>query len=599
MAKKKTVKSDYSTARVGDALFKALTQQEIVHLLDVLLKALSPELRAQVLTQLEPDTRQTVAQILSPPKPLGGRKVAGAEPVSTAKLRQTWSGLWNEWDKIVEEAAQEKGKYINQEASWEAPYFNATMFVENLEKVAKKMCPLIRIAFQDGFSPNAGFAQAVQNATEDVSDELPEWLEVTDGFYLDATLTTCLLEWEWLKGQKEGEDGFAFAQCILDWENEVGNVGLDDDAFLGFFTQLPEADQELVYQGMTESKEMTDWSNHLKNTYSHWHALYMYYAESRAPEEYLDNLLATVSQHWQNGLPVVESLLNQKDYERGLQAIGQTLEALLQHHRGGQSWTPDTALLFPIVSGHYHNDNSADVKTLLHHYQQAVDGLGQSQQVEVLEIQRAVFDHFFDWEWMLKTFGEASVSKKVRLALFQSWRDYIARKYDSWWLEWLIESHFDIKKGSPWFQKKIDQWLVQLPNEMRLSDANFGCLRLLTWDLMEISGRRKDPYDAFFKVVIEPQKLTTPDGKFRQKYLDAYVPAGILDRVMRYWKEHLQILVPNPQHVHKADYTEHAQWMAVLKEMAPISYRALLKEWRVTHERRKNLWQAMEMMGLE
>lgn len=201
------------------------------------------------------------------------------------------------------------------------------------------------------------------------------------------------------------------------------------------------------------------------------------------------------------------------------------------------------------------------------------------------------------------------MSKKVCRALFQSWRDHIVlraseykrgfgNEHDPWWLEWLIESIFDVKKGSSWFQKKVDQWLAQLPKEMRLSDENFGCLRLLTNDLTEISGRRKDPYAMFFEVVIEPRALATPDDESRQQYLKVYAPAGFLDRVMGYWKKHLQVLVPSPRDVHKSDYTEHAQWMAVLKEMAPRDYRALLKEWRVEHERRKNLWQAMEKMGL-
>ena len=331
MGKKKKAKSDRSTARAGDALFKALTQQEIVHLLDALFEVMSPEPRDRALAQLKPDTRRTVEQILSPSRPSGGPKGDRTRPVSTAKLRKTWSGLWNEWDDIVEEAVQEDGKYIEQEAPWEHPYFD-----------------------------------------------------------------------------------------------------------------------------------------------------------------------------------------------------------------------------------------------------------------------------------------ETAVPRKVRKTLFQSWRDHIVRqarphswgfgfekKRDPWWLDWLIESIFDAQKGPPWFQKKVDRWLGQLSKELSSSDEPFDFLRLLTRDLTEIRSREKDRYPTFLKVVVRTGESATLDEKSRQKYLKAYTPGGLLDRVIGYWKEHLHTLVPSPREVHKSDYTKHARWMAALKELAPLSYRALLKEWRVEHERRRNLWQAMENMGLD
>lgn len=624
MAKKTKTKSGRSTAHVGDTLHKALTQQEIVHLLEALFGVLSPDLRDQALAQLKSDTRRTVEQILSPSRPSGGRKGESSELVSTAKLRQTWSGLWNAWDNIVVEATQEDGKYIEQEASWEHPYFDETAFVEDLEKVTKKMRPLIQTAFQNGFSPNAGFAQAMLDAVEEVSEELPEWLEITDGFYLEATLTTCLLEWEWLKCQKKGQDGFAFARCLLDWEDEAGNVGLDDDVFLDFFTELPEADQEVLYQGLADAKDTAPWNKHLRNTYSHWHALYMYYTESRAPEQYLDNLRTSISQQWLNGLPVIEDFLAKKDYEGSLRAVEETLAAMLKSEHRGQSWTPETSLLFSIVSGYYHNDDFRNHKTLLRYYQQAARGLGQAQQVKILEIQRTAFNHFFDWDWMLKAFEETAMPRKVCQTLFQSWRDHIVRltkpngwgfgnEHDPWWLDWLIESVFDEEKGPPWFQEKLDAWLADLSGKSKNAagaeagsfrilahsdeDDDHDSLRLLTKDLTEVS-RRKNRYPTFYKVVIRPGELSTSDEKSRQKYLKAYAPGGFLDRVMVRWKEYLHTLVPDPRHVHKADYTQHARWMVALKELAPQSYRTVLKEWRVEHERRKNLWQAMEKMGL-
>lgn len=82
---------------VGDNLFEALTQQEIIRLLDALWATLPLDKQDEVLDQLPPNTRQTVQRILSLPDSAGAADVAPDELVSTAKLEQTWNELWNEW----------------------------------------------------------------------------------------------------------------------------------------------------------------------------------------------------------------------------------------------------------------------------------------------------------------------------------------------------------------------------------------------------------------------------------------------------------------------------------------------------------------------
>lgn len=618
---------DRSQTLFGKSLFEALTQEEIVELLDILFDILPIDFKNKTLVKLKPDTRQTVRQILFPDKSERQVKETKTSPISTAKLQQTWSELWQEWFAVVEKAAQEEGEYIKQEERWEQPYFDESAFVEDLEKVAKKMHPLLPVAFQNGFSPDEGFAQALLDAEDEVAEALPDWMEVMNGFGLGKTLTTCLLEWEWLKIQKKKQNAFDFAQRILDWEGDFSYVFWDDDTFLDFFDRLSKANQEVLYRGLDDARGMAPWDHCLKETHSHWHNLYMYFAESQAPEQYLDSLKATISQQWQNGLPVIKDLLAKKDYVQSLQVVEDALAVLLKSHQEDQVWTPETSLLFPIVSRFFHSGHPSDIKTLLRYYQQTAKALEQTQRVQVLEIQRTAFNHFFDWEWMVKVFKESAVPENIRLDLFQSWRDHIVdrtkpqhglgseKKRNLWWLDWLIEGVFDAQKGAPYFQKQIDQWLAQLPEKMKKTnrtslgwsriwttfseDEDQSFLRLLTKDLTEICKRGKSAYPTFYQVVIRPGGQATSDEKFRQKYLKVFVSDDLLDRVITLWKEHLHIQVPDPKNVSNADYTSHAQWMAALKELAPDSYQALLKTWRVEHERRRNLWQAMEQKGLD
>ena len=137
---------------LGESILAALTQQEISQLLDVLFSALPVEQRERALVQLPTDRQQTLQQILTPQQQVKQTKTKQSPPVSLAKLAQTWSQLWQEWNEIVWEASQEEGKYIVQEVDWEPPYFDNYTIVEDLEKVAQKMQPLVKTAFEHGFT---------------------------------------------------------------------------------------------------------------------------------------------------------------------------------------------------------------------------------------------------------------------------------------------------------------------------------------------------------------------------------------------------------------------------------------------------------------
>ena len=323
----------------GAALIESLTQQEIGELLDAMLEALPAEARSQALANLgRPDTAQTVEAVLSGSQSPDGSTGGSAGPLSVARLSQVWSGLWKEWNEIVEEAAQEDGRYIEQDAHWKPPYFDVSAFVADLEEVAGRMGPLLQDAFQRELPPSDGFTQAVLEAGEEVTGALPEWMEMPEeGLELGPWVTACLLEWEWLRLRTEGQDGFDFAQYILDWEEEALGTVLDADALLTFFTQLPDADQQVVYDGLAHNKDAPPWQDHIESMYSHWHRLYMHYAETRAPEQYLGSLRSTIPQHWQNGLPVIKALLNEKDYTQSLQVVEETLESLKTYYHGGKS----------------------------------------------------------------------------------------------------------------------------------------------------------------------------------------------------------------------------------------------------------------------
>jgi hypothetical protein len=589
----------------SNQLIEALTQSEIARFIDALLGSLSPELEEQAISQLPSDTQQIVRQILDPSPTQSAKKSTVIETVSLEKQAEIWSGLWREWNTVVCEAAEEEGKYIVREADWEEPYFDATTFIEDLESVANKMQPLIQIAFEHEFSPEPDFVTALLEAETDVASGIPDWMEITDGLYLEHQLTDCVLQREWLNIQEQGEDAFQFVECIREYEQQFNEVQLNSDRLFMFLSDLSEPDRQIILTGLTANKETTLWKSVLADIHSCWQQFYLDLIEQYAPDRYLKQLRTTIPQQWQNGLPIIEKLLNEQNYPESLVAIEETLSSLLKPTRSDVSWTPETSMLVAIQSLYY-DGNSENINTLLRYYQQTAQGLNQTERANALEIQQIGIDRWFNWSRMFAAFVEVPVSEVTRQALFTSWQDYVVRrtksyswqKVDSWWLCWLIESVDDRQKGVSWFQAQITQWLDNLPSDRTQLGENYDRLRLLTKDLTEIYHQGQSGYPQFDRVVIRPKEFSTQSDESRREYLKASVPDNFFDLVMNYWKVNLHQFVPKPESVQNGEYTNHAQWMVALKELSPENYETLLGQWKVAHKRRINLWKAMKQMGV-
>ena len=245
------------------------------------------------------------------------------------------------------------------------------------------------------------------------------------------------------------------------------------------------------------------------------------------------------------------------------------------------------------------------------YYRDTAGGLGQSERENALKLQLKVFAHCYDWQMMVDAFAASTLPKKTQQALLQSWRVHIVqqadpdswslgrgKENDTWWLHWLLESIFDARKGPTWFQKKLAAWLRNLAKKKTASTADFAFLRLLSKDVTEMSDLKKHPYPMFYQTVVRPEYLTASDDTSRQAYLKQYAADDVWDQVMDYWQAHLHNWVPRPETAQQSNYDHHAEWMVALHEVAPSAYETLIAKWHVDHHRRRNLWKAMETVGL-
>jgi hypothetical protein len=393
--------------------------------------------------------------------------------------------------------------------------------------------------------------------------------------------------------------------CIREYEQQFQEVQLNSDTVFEFLVKLPELDRQIILAGLTANKETTLWKGVLADIHSCWQQFYLDLIEQYVPDLYLKQLRTTIPQQWQNGLPIIEELLNEHNYSESLVAIKETLNSLLKTNRSDVSWTPENSMLVAIT-GFYYDSNPVNINTLLRYYQQTAQGLNQTERSNALEIQQIGIDRWFNWSRMFAAFVEIPLAEPTRQALFTSWRDYVVRrtksyswqKLDSWWLCWLIESVDDRQKGVSWFQAQITQWFDNLPGDKTQLGDSYDRLRLLTKDLTEIYHQGQSGYPQFYLVVIRPQEFSTQSDESRREYLKASAPDHLFDLVMNYWKVHLHQFVPKPESVQNGKYTNHAQWMVALKELSPQDYETLLAQWKVVHNRRINLWKAMKQMGV-
>ncbi|MDM8531738.1 hypothetical protein QUF63_11240 [Anaerolineales bacterium HSG25] len=584
---------------IGEQLCTALTQTEIAELLSATITELPSVSLSQILNRLTTNTRQTIEQVLSPPDPTAADTESQAIPVSVAKLEEEWLALWKEWDKIVHESSLENGKYVPQDEHWEPPYFDGYDFVKDLDGVAYKMRPLLETAFEHEFSfPSGSFALAMMEAEDEAGSDLPEWSEIMDGFGLDVHLTYCILQWEWLTAQHDGESAYEFAEAIRRLEDDFSQTSLFEDTVTNFFTTLPENAQHVIYDGLTAHKSEPLWAKALQNSRTMWHSIYIYWLDQYNPARYLETKRATISQQWQNGLPVIDDYLDKKAYQQADSVLQETVTAMLARNRELDGWFPEDSLLYPTVGIYVASDE--DYKQLLNRYLRLAKAQKQPERVAVLQLQLLAFRKFYDWQAMLNGLTELPTLTKIRQRLFLSWRDpivrqcnpslYHSRDQESFWVEWLLTAIFEEEKGAIWFQQKLNNWLRAKPT--------YELLQMLTADVAAFSPEMVAFYPKFENKLIKNRPKHGQDYASRRNYLKQYAPPNIAEQLINYWRANILQYVPNPKDVHKADYTNHATWMGVVKELAPSAYDTLLSEWQTDHHRRRNLWQAMRNEGL-
>jgi hypothetical protein len=162
---------------------------------------------------------------------------------------------------------------------------------------------------------------------------------------------------------------------------------------------------------------------------------------------------------------------------------------------------------------------------------------------------------------------------------------------------WLLQAGLDQTKGEAWFAPKVKAWLIALRQNSGQFKKQLGWIYLLTGDIAEFAPLAKQ-YPKLLQLIQSRESGRGELATSRRQWLTRLNGEQFAPVLMETWTQNIAVLVPDPATVEKANYSEHARWLDVCRELNPSAYQETLASWRVSHKRRRNLWVALQQQGL-
>jgi len=514
-----------------------------------------------------------------------------------------WSSLWRNYDGIISEVGDEKGKYAVQDHHWEAPYFDGSSLAEDLEPIAEDMLTLMEDVYNEVDDPDL-FLKALEEIDEQIGS-YPEWMgaDYVEPCVLEEKLTQCVLKWLWLSSHRERNPGQTFAEKAFYIENAFERVALDENEFTGFFIRLPDGVCREIYEFLKEG----DHHMNLDNTYSAWHHINHNYEERFDAGKYLESCRKYLDKNWRYGRPLVDEAIKQNDFQKAESFLVKTFSSYLEGY-GEKGWCPEASLLL-IEKSSFVNKGDEEIVSLLTSWADVAKRLNHPGRSAAAALQAVAFHTPENWNTVLKAYRSLSKpdTQGALAPLFIQWKNEMAaRSYPYFmdsskvadtWIHWLIDAILDIKQDKKCFLNKLAEWLSDLKDNTKAVKKQWRWLALLTRDLPE-SEKIKVKHPSFWDTVLPEGNSKGDLTASRRKGLREMKAGLYLKTVLEVWEKQLWHIVPDPANAHKSNYEEYARWAQALFELNRDEYRVLISHWRKKHNRRRNLWRDMKARHL-
>ncbi len=581
--------------RVGKKVLEALTNDQIVHLLDEVFTLSGTQETETLLSNLPADIAGPLSEILRP------GKATSKKIVSDKKHLEKWRKLWRRWADIESRLGDEDGDYVAQEHDWEAPYFDGSALAEDMEGIAKEMLPLLEKTYALGKEEDDLFEEAIFILEKGIKS-YPEWMgaEYGDSCHLESTVTECLLRWRWLASNS----ALTFLNEVVRFEDELELMELDRGAITDFFLDLPEEDRRKIYEHITEHQDDGEWCGRLDSPHSEWHQIHHALAKMFDPDAHLDACRRMLEKNWRYGLPLIKELLKKKDHAGAEKMCEQTVASFFKdgRRREEKMWRPEGSLLIaaPMYTG-----TSVEVVRLLKDWIGMTKKLGMATRTAALSFQLVTYQTPHKWDKVKKAVQQTDLSQVSHL--IEEWQMFavdVSLRYglshdnmpSDCWVKWLTDAGLDETKGRPWFSGKLKKWLTALGKDAKKFKNEARLVHTLTQDLADISDLGKShPCLLEATEVSEGEKRNISS---RRAWLGKMGAQQLVPPLVGCWRKHVVGMLPDPKHADQSRYEDHALWLDLVRELDPASFEKILDQWREAHKRRRNLWKALERRGM-
>ncbi len=587
----------------GEKIVDAMTSKQLASLINGLFHLMESEEIKGLLSKLDEDISSALESILNK------EDDTPELTVTDAKHAEEWEKAWGDWYDIILELGDEEGFYVCQDNHWETPYFNGNEFSSSLEEISKKLLPLIDKTYSLNIMGEDCFWEALKDIDNGI-DRYPEWMGAEySECILGPAATNCILEWEWRVANSEENPAYSFLDRVSAIESTLKTVSLDDSIFIGFFVSLPREAKKGIYKKIKGQGDNPIWQARLQNVYSKWHHIYHFLLSLFDQKEYIQSCFKYLHERWEYGLAIVKNLIRQKKYLEAEKIVKKTFSSLLDL-KEGRIWLPENLLLINEIK-YYYNGPDERVVELLQDWILISEKTGNKGRASILLLQLVLYRDPYELDDNIGIFKRLLNSPYSNDAkgLFKQWKDYIDGSSISIyseashkgegdnWIHWLVEAGIDDGKGGQWFISKVSGWLKLVAGDPMQFKDSYSYISTLTKDLSYISQLGKN-YPILCSVVGYSTLGQSDCALARQRKLKDLGADELVEEVIKCWEKSIAVMVPDPSEAAKSDYTVQARWLLAVYELNKPAGRKILKDWKLCHRRRRNLWKALDEVGL-
>ncbi|HBM17130.1 MAG TPA: hypothetical protein DD381_12420 [Lentisphaeria bacterium] len=583
---------------IAQKFIDGITSEQLTEFINSVFSTVDEKMRKAIFDKIDKNIEALYRQIASDKKNNTPPVIGVAS--TDEKFKENFEDIQSELNSSIMELGNEEGKYVLQEHHWETPEFYASEFADDIDKVFTKMLPLLNKVYDLKLIENNYFTDLLDEIKDGIN-EYPEWMGAEySEFVLEKKGLECILKWNWLKKN-------SIKDFITDTQKDLSNKFCTLRFSQSFLSGESEEDLKKLYAELCTFKQSSsDWQKKFEDANSIWHDILHTTEKAANKEAFLKTSVDMISQKWEYGIPVYENHLELQQYKEAEQYCEKTI---IEFFRQGTTYNRPNYTIEKTLFATHIKEKDERINKLFTDWEILCNKLNLPLKLKAIKIQHQFYLTPANWPKLKNVFLENKETPYFE-AYVNEWKNHVVKNllqiYTSSlitenWLGWLID--FILSENSNEFISMTTEWLntpfTKKTKNEKYSE-NYFLLLLLTRDIF-IDTTELASYPVFTKLIISSSMdslsfFELQENMFKQYRLSALKQANaalLKDTITESWKKNIHCFIPHPENVCKADYFEHAKWLAIARELNGKTYEQYYNNWKIAHRQRINLWREL------